>query len=82
MADIVTIELGFRQQVATEASKTFRELYFAAGVTPVAVVSDAFTVTEINLISRGSRDNSYGETQSSRSSPSAAIRCSKSQIIL
>jgi hypothetical protein len=47
MVDIISIELVFCQQVATETLKIFRKSHFAAKVATVAVVPDSFTVTEI-----------------------------------
>jgi hypothetical protein len=41
MIDIVSIELAFCQQVATETSKIFRNSHFAAKVAAVALVPDS-----------------------------------------
>ncbi len=49
MADIVTIELGFCQQVAAEALKNPPQSHFAGEVAAVALVPDSFTVTEIKF---------------------------------
>jgi hypothetical protein len=49
MADIVIIELGFGQQVAAEAIKTFRNSHFAVEIATVALVPDSLTVREIKF---------------------------------
>ena len=49
MADTVSIELAFCQQVATEASKIFRNAHFAAKVATVALMPDSLIVTEIKF---------------------------------
>ena len=49
MAGIITIELGFSQEVAAEALKTLRNSHFAGEVATVALVPDSFTVTGIKF---------------------------------
>jgi len=49
MADIVTIEFGFRQQVATEALKSPPKLSFRWRSRDGSIVPDSFTVTEIKF---------------------------------
>jgi len=44
MADIVTIELGFRQQVVAEALKYLLKFQFARKVATVAWLSASFTI--------------------------------------
>jgi len=49
MVDTVSIELAFCQQVATEASKIFRNPHFAAKVATVALMPDSLIVTEVKF---------------------------------
>jgi hypothetical protein len=60
MVDIVSIELAFCQQVATESSKIFRNSHFAAEVAAVALMPDSFGVAEIKIsVRRERRENRY-----------------------
>jgi hypothetical protein len=49
MADIITIELAFRQQVAAEGLKNIPKPSFSAKVATVALVPDSFTGTEVKF---------------------------------
>ena len=49
MVDTVSIELAFCQQVATEASKIFRNPHSAAKVAMVALMPDSLIVTEVKF---------------------------------
>jgi hypothetical protein len=49
MADIVTIELGFGQQVAAEARKNFRKLSFRPEKSRRYRVPDSFNVMKIKF---------------------------------
>ena len=60
MVDTVSIELAFCQQVATEASKIFRNPHFAAKVATVALMSDSLIVAAIKIsVSSERRENRY-----------------------
>ena len=60
MIDTLSIELAFCQQVATEASKIFRNPHFAAKVTTVALMPRlSYCDGNQILASREGRENRY-----------------------
>lgn len=60
MADTLTIELGFSQQVAAEPLKNLPNSHLAAEVATVALVPDSFSVASIKIsVRREGRENRY-----------------------
>jgi hypothetical protein len=70
--DIVTIELGFRQQVAAEVLKNIPKLSFRCKSRDVALVPGSFAVTKSNISQQGALRESLHETRSHRYSHSGS----------